>query len=154
MKLSVVIPAWNEEQLLPACLDSVRMAFAARPDMRPEVIVVDNNSTDATAQVATDHGARVVFEPVNQISRARNAGAAEANTPYLLFVDADTKVSARLLGAALECLGSRNTCGGGSTLVFDDAPPRADFMVRCWTCLLYTSPSPRDATLSRMPSSA
>jgi glycosyltransferase involved in cell wall biosynthesis len=40
------------------------------------VIVVDNNSTDATAELARRGGARVVFEPVNQIARARNAGAA------------------------------------------------------------------------------
>ena len=71
MKLSVVIPAWNEEQLLPACLDSVRMAFAARPDQSPEVIVVDNNSTDRTAEIARAAGAQVVFEPVAP-GRTRN----------------------------------------------------------------------------------
>ena len=78
MKVSVIIPAWNEEQLLPACLESVRMAFAARPDLRPEVIVVDNNSTDGTAALANAAGARVVFEAKNQIARARNTGAAVA----------------------------------------------------------------------------
>jgi len=69
VKLSVVIPAWNEEQLLPACLESV---FANLGDdgigLDVELIVVDNNSTDRTAAVAEAGGARVVFEPVNQIA--------------------------------------------------------------------------------------
>ena len=49
-----------------------------------EIIVVDNNSTDNTANLAA--GAQVVFEPINQIGRARNAGAAVAVGDWLLFV--------------------------------------------------------------------
>lgn len=134
MEYSVIIPAFNEEQLLPDTLDA--LAEAMRDAGLPgRVIVVDNNSTDRTAEVAAEHGARVVFEPVNQISRARNAGAAVADTPVLIFLDADTRVSATLLEAALAELAGGSVCGGGSTLVFDRAPPRAEFMVRAWTRL-------------------
>src|SRR5947209_5963027 len=73
MKLSVILPAFNEEKLLPGCLASVAAALRAcsAPDWSAEVIVCDNNSTDRTAEVARAGGAAVVFEPINQISRAR-----------------------------------------------------------------------------------
>jgi glycosyltransferase involved in cell wall biosynthesis len=96
MKLSIIIPAFNEEKRIGACLGSVRSALAAnaRPDLETEVIVADNNSTDATAEIARHEGTCVVFEPVNQISRARNAGARVATGDWLLFIDADSTLSA------------------------------------------------------------
>src|SRR5437773_1132243 len=59
MKLSVIIPAYNEEKLLPGCLASVASALQANaaPDWSAEVIVTDNNSNDRTAQLARDAGA-------------------------------------------------------------------------------------------------
>lgn len=136
MDYTVVIPAFNEERFLPATLEALAAAMAEiEGDYAGQVIVVDNNSTDGTARVAADHGARVVFEPVNQISRARNAGAAVADTPWLVFVDADTQVSGALLGAALGRLAGGRVCGGGSTLVLDHTPPRAAAMVRGWNGL-------------------
>jgi glycosyltransferase involved in cell wall biosynthesis len=137
MDYSVVIPAYNEERYLPDTLEALATAMA-EVRFTGEVIVVDNNSTDATARVAADHGARVVFEPVNQISRARNAGAAAADTPWLVFIDADTAVSGALLAAALERLAGGETCGGGSTLEFDHAEPSVERMVRAWTWLSRT----------------
>ncbi len=87
MKLSVIIPAFNEEKYIERCVGSIVRALevhAARlADM--EIIVTDNNSTDATAEVARRAGAEVVFEPVNHISRARNAGARVATGEWLLF---------------------------------------------------------------------
>lgn len=137
MRYTVIIPAFNEERFLPATLEALAVAMEAT-DPSGRVIVVDNNSTDNTAQVARDHGAQVVFEPVNQISRARNAGAAAADSPWLIFVDADSQVSAALLRAALKQLDEGKTCGGGSTLVLDHTPPRAEVMVRSWNWLSRT----------------
>ena len=80
MKVSVIVPAFNEERVLEASLRSVRGAMAAldRAGWQSELIVCDNNSTDRTAEIARATGADVVFEPINQISRARNTGAARA----------------------------------------------------------------------------
>jgi glycosyltransferase involved in cell wall biosynthesis len=89
------------------------------PDLKGEIIVVDNNSSDKTAEVANSKGARVVFEPINQISKARNTGAKLAKGEYLIFIDADTQVSPELLGLVLKKLRYYNCGGGGSTLVFD-----------------------------------
>lgn len=115
---SIVVPAYNEEQLLPVTLDRLRSAMTATP-LRGEIVVCDNNSTDATAEVARAHGARVVHEPVNQISRARNAGARAANGRYLVFVDADTVVPPAALRQALDALASGRACGGGAAVVFE-----------------------------------
>ena len=74
MKVSVVVPAFNEERLLGDSLRAIREAMKAFEDA--ELIVCDNNSTDRTAEIARAAGAKVVFEPVNQISRAqRRCGA-------------------------------------------------------------------------------
>src|SRR5215471_15202166 len=77
MKISIVIPAFNEEKLLPATLKAVNEARSAFGDRgwQSELIVCDNNSSDGTAVIAREAGAQVVFEPVNQIARARNTGA-------------------------------------------------------------------------------
>ncbi|HEV2431491.1 MAG TPA: glycosyltransferase, partial [Burkholderiales bacterium] len=77
MKLSVVVPAFNEERLLAGSLAAIRDALHAfeGAGWSTELIVCDNNSTDRTAEIARNARAMVVFEPVNQIARARNAGA-------------------------------------------------------------------------------
>ena len=117
-ELSVVIPAFNEATALPGTLDAVRAALAPLP-VPGEVIVVDNRSTDGTAEVARSHGAdAVVHEPINQIARARNAGAASATGAMLVFVDADTHPSAELLRASVDAM-KNGAVGGGAVVAFD-----------------------------------
>ena len=106
MKLSVVVPAFNEERLLAGSLAAIRAALRAfdQAGWTCELIVCDNNSTDGTAGIARAAGARVVFEPVNQIARARNAGAAQASGEWLLFVDADSYPSFELFKDVLDAM--------------------------------------------------
>lgn len=118
--LSIVVPAHDEALTLPATLIALREALA-ETGRRGEIIVVDNASEDATAEIARAHGATVVVEPHRQISRARNRGAREARQPYLLFVDADTWPPAALLERALAELDA-GACGGGAVIAFDRAP--------------------------------
>src|SRR6478609_2442449 len=89
--VSIVVPAFNEEKLIARTLDAIRAAAEAfvRRGWDTELIVCDNNSTDRTAALARAAGATVVFEPVNQIGRARNKGAEAASGDWLVFVDAD-----------------------------------------------------------------
>ena len=124
MKVSVVIPAFNEEKLIGACLASVRAAFAAAgAGAGYELIVCDNNSSDATGAAAAAGGARVVFEPHNQIALARDRGAASAAGDWLLFIDADSILSPETLREALELMRSGRVAGGGALIAFDPAPP-------------------------------
>ena len=73
MKLTIIIPAFNEETYLAATLDSIQAAAAylrACSDIDIDTIVVDNNSEDETASIARGKGATVVHEPVQGIARA------------------------------------------------------------------------------------
>jgi glycosyltransferase involved in cell wall biosynthesis len=115
---SIIVPAYNEAEWLPRCLQTLARAMA-RFDLRGEVIVVDNNSSDNTATIAREAGARVVFEPVNQIARARNTGARQARGANLIFVDADSLLPSGLLSQAVGNLQRGNICGGGARLTFD-----------------------------------
>ncbi len=125
MKLSIVIPAFNEEKLLPATLDAVRSAAAVFTEAGVpwEWVVCDNNSTDATAAVARERGATVVFEPVNQIARARNTGASAATGDWLLFIDADSRPSRGLLGEVLVAMRDGSILFAGSVVSLDTQVP-------------------------------
>jgi len=115
---SIVIPAYNEADWLPAAIGALRQAMQGQA-LQGEIIVCNNNSSDATGEVAASLDARVVFEAYNQISRARNRAAREARGRYLVFVDADTLVSASLLDEALRRLQSGDYIGGGALVSFD-----------------------------------
>ncbi len=113
---SIIIPAFNEAAYLGSTLAAVKTAQGSFAHRTGEIIVVDNNSTDNTAEVAKSSGATVVFEPVNQISRARNHGAETAKGKYLIFLDADTILPEKLLAKTLELLDSGKIAGGGTIL--------------------------------------
>ena len=135
MHLSIIIPAFNEELLIEACLKSVHASLVAnaKPDLTSEIIVVDNNSTDNTAELARRAGAQVVFEPVNQIGRARNTGAARATGDWLLFVDADSILNPELFGDILRLIEEGRIVGCGSAIKMQDLPWWASGVLRLWT---------------------
>jgi len=121
VKISVVVPAFNEERLLPqslAAISAASSAFAAA-GWTTELIVCDNNSTDRTADIALAAGAIVVFEPINQIGRARNSGAARATGDWLLFVDADSCPTRDLFVDVVTVISSGTCVAGGSTVRVD-----------------------------------
>lgn len=134
MKLSIIIPAYNEEKLITRCLDSVFAALAVAESRLngSEVIVADNDSTDATADLARQAGARVVHEPVRQIARARNAGAAVATGDWFLFIDGDSILHADSLIDMLDHIETRKYVGGGCVIGLDEAPLSGRFAVWLW----------------------
>jgi glycosyltransferase involved in cell wall biosynthesis len=84
-RTAAVIPAWNEAATVGAV---VYAALDAR--LTDEVIVVDNASSDATADVAAAHGAHVVHEPTTGKGEAMRAGVAAASAAdVIVFLDAD-----------------------------------------------------------------
>ena len=122
MKISVIVPAFNEEKLLGASLAEINAAaaaFAAR-GWEYELVVCDNNSTDRTAAIARDAGAKVIFEPINQIARARNAGASIATGDWLVFVDADSHPSVELFADVAEQVSAGKVLAGGVTIRLDE----------------------------------
>ncbi len=94
--VSVVIPAYNEENYLPLCLESIKKQdYAAEY----EVIVVDNASMDNTAKIALDWGAKVVYESKRSPACARQKGVEAATGEIIAFIDADTQAPACWLSA-------------------------------------------------------
>jgi glycosyltransferase involved in cell wall biosynthesis len=87
MSISVVIPAFNASQLLPATLESVLNQTLRAA----EILVIDDGSTDNTAEVAEAFGSsvRVIRRPNSRQAASRNLGAAEATSEWIAFVDAD-----------------------------------------------------------------
>jgi glycosyltransferase involved in cell wall biosynthesis len=153
--LSFVVPAHNEAQLIDDAVTHLHRAAAVvgRPY---EIIVVDDGSTDGTGRLAEAAGARVVAVEVRQIAAARNAGARAAQGDALFFIDADTRLEAATLDAALTAL-AEGAAGGGAHVVFDGPVPRyakpgvalvlGGFRVLNWTvgCFMFCRRSAFDA---------
>ena len=100
MRISIILPAKNEESGLRQTLPGLREVL---PDA--EVIVVDDGSTDATAAVAAEHGARVISSPYPMGNGAAiKRGARAASGDILVFMDADGQHSAADIPKLLECL--------------------------------------------------
>src|SRR5437660_2782996 len=119
--ISFIVPAHNEQAEIGRTLRAID--DAARVVGQPyEIIVVDDASTDATAEVARQHNATVL--PVNhrQIAATRNSGARAAQGERFFFVDADTIISPGVLSSALRSL-DKGAAGGGAPARFEaDAP--------------------------------
>jgi glycosyltransferase involved in cell wall biosynthesis len=137
VKISVIVPAFNEEKLIGGTLQSIRAAAMAftQPGWEFEMIVCDNNSTDRTAELARQAGAKVVFEPVNQIGRARNTGASGAGGDWLIFIDADSQPSAELFADVAATIQTGRCLAGGSTVCLDGRYPVASLITGGWNLL-------------------
>src|SRR5258706_528056 len=100
MLISVVVPAFNEGGYLGETLASLNRAKAFLQDegrSSAEIIVVDNDSDDSTADVARALGAAVARETQHNVAKVRNSGAKLSQGDVLIFVDADTIVPDKLL---------------------------------------------------------
>lgn len=100
-----------------------------------ELIVCDNNSSDRTGEIAREGGAMVVFEPVNQIGRARNRGAAAASGDWLLFVDADSRPSKELFADVVAAVATGKYLYGGSTIRMEGRHPIGLFLNCFWNSI-------------------
>lgn len=102
-KLSVIIISKNEENMIADCLDSVRFA--------DEVILIDNDSTDRTPEIAKTMGAKVYSSHSRDFSELRNYGLRRAKSEWILYIDADERVSEDLQKEIQDLL-NKNTMNG------------------------------------------
>jgi len=117
--ISLIIPAYNEEDYLPACLDAVMRNLAGKA---MEIIVVDNNSTDGTRQIVERYPmVKYVFEPRKGITRARQRGYCAATGDILAYIDADTVPPAGWIEQIWEQFGTRSNlaCLSGPYSFYD-----------------------------------
>lgn len=141
-RLSVVVPAYNEEKFLGpllASLDAARARLKAERGVEAEIIVVDNGSTDRTAEVARAAGARVVAESKRQIAASRNAGVRAARGTVVVTCDADNRVSDNLLVRVDEEMARGDCVGGGVRIVPEESRWNTDllFAVFDWGARLF-----------------
>jgi len=120
-RISLVIPAYNEEKLLPGLLRSVEVAQSKyqTTGREIEVIVADNSSTDRTAILAAERGCRVAPVAQRCIAAARNAGARVARGEFLAFVDADSQIHPDTFLAIDEALCSERVIAGSSGVTLE-----------------------------------
>jgi len=117
MNLSIVVPAFNEENYLPETLRAIR---AAATGLACEIIVADNQSTDKTVEIAQDFGATVVSETERNIGKVRNTGANVATGDVLIFIDADTIVPPQLFGKIAETMNDEKCFGGAVSVEYGE----------------------------------
>ncbi|MEL7499860.1 MAG: glycosyltransferase [Planctomycetota bacterium] len=126
--VSIVIPARNEANYIRKTVEAIQKAIDEL-EIVAEIIVVNDDSTDQTADIAIEAGARVIDVQLRNIGAVRNAGAAEAIYPWLIFVDADTLVPAATIAATLHQLAGGDS-GGGARVELPN--PEKLFFVKRW----------------------
>lgn len=117
MKVSIVIPAYNEEKYLPRTLDAIKTAIGDLTYI--ELIVVDNESTDRTAAIAAASGARIIQETEHNIGKVRISGANHAGGDVIVFIDADTSVRPGTFELVVDAMGDPKCLGGSFAVEYE-----------------------------------
>ncbi len=124
-RLTVIVPVYNEQKLIGACLDSLIHQTLSHDQY--EIIVIDNNSTDASAEIAAMQGVRVEREPRKGYVHAIRRGIEVSTTEMIAFTDADCRVpinwAEKILG---HFAASPEVVGVGGKVSFYDIPMIVD----------------------------
>lgn len=141
--ISVVIPAYNESQLIVDTVNSIQTAFAEANIPLSEIIVSDDASTDGTGDLAKEAGATVVLSGKRNIGATRNVGAAAATGDWVLFVDADSIVEAPTITQLFQAI-ENGFIGGGAGIIWS-TPTKfwANIVLQLWNSVskLFKAPA-------------
>ncbi|MFL1997205.1 glycosyltransferase [Lysinibacillus sp. 1P01SD] len=118
LKISIIIPAHNEEKYIGKCLESVSRASKLYKN-QVEIIVVLNRCTDRTEEIAKSYDCIIVKNNDKNLSKIRNAGVEIASGEIIVTIDADTQMNEHVLSKAQENLISGKYIGGGVTGKFE-----------------------------------
>jgi hypothetical protein len=138
VRVSFIVPALNVEATLPACLDAIRAA--APGSVSREVLVIDNGSTDRTAQIARAHGAQVISAPGLSVAGLRNLGARVGRADILACVDADCVIGEDWLATALAHFDEPSVGAVGAPTT---VPAGATWVQRMWALHRHRRPALR-----------
>jgi len=132
--ISFIVPAYNEETELP---ETLRAIHSDAVGYKFEIELANDGSTDATAGICEQFGARVISIERRQIAAARNAGARAARGDIFIFVDADTRIGPEHVRGATDAL-EKGFAGGGCRLDFDgEIPPWGKVMFHVFSVLYF-----------------
>jgi glycosyltransferase involved in cell wall biosynthesis len=118
-KVSVVIPAYNEELLIGKTLETLKQQDYAHPY---EIVVCDNNSTDRTGEIAMSMGAKVVVEKNKGTRFAYDRGMRESSGDLILVTNADTRLPKNWISSIVKAYEDPNVVGVGTKVKFYGAP--------------------------------
>jgi GT2 family glycosyltransferase len=134
MRVSFVIPVKNDAAALSRCLASVKRASTAvvSEGIETEIVVIDNGSTDGSADVAREVGARVMVLPDLKVSELRNRGMMVSDGDFVAFVDADQEIAVDWLVAGSDSVKQRRVGAVGTLCI---APPNPTWVQRLYDTL-------------------
>jgi cellulose synthase/poly-beta-1,6-N-acetylglucosamine synthase-like glycosyltransferase len=140
MKLSFVIPAYNEESYIGECLESIMKEIQGR-NFDVEIIVVNNASSDRTEEIARSFSrVKVVDEPKKGLVQARNSGFLASTGDLIANVDADTKIPKGWLKKVFEEFERNpNLAALSGPYIYYDLPLITRFFVKIFYLLGYTT---------------
>lgn len=131
-RISLIIPAYNEEKCIGRTLESVLKAKKLYvKSSLIEIIVVNNCCTDSTEKIAQSFGAKVIFEEERRIAAVRNKGASMAEGDIVCFLDADSLITPTMFNSIDEAMASDKYIGGGTNIKFD----RSSLGLFCTLCV-------------------
>jgi len=130
LSVSIIIPAFNEENYINHCLESVLKLHPMSLDK--EIIVVDNGSCDNTVEICKSYGAKVLLKKEGTIASLRNYGAKTSRGDLLAFLDADCVVPYDLLLKALPYFQKEKRTVLGFRL---SIPDHSNWVAKCWDLL-------------------
>jgi glycosyltransferase involved in cell wall biosynthesis len=150
MRISFVVPAYNEEAYLPACLDAIlsqtRTLPAGLSSSDVEIIVVNNASTDRTREVALSYpNVTLVDEPRKGLTFARQAGFAASSGELIANVDADSRLTPGWLAQVLATFAEPTAHGKlplaalSGPILYYDLTPRQRILVHVFYLTAWTT---------------
>jgi glycosyltransferase involved in cell wall biosynthesis len=103
-EICIIIPALNEEETIAKVIEEIPQGYVEERGYRLEILVVDNNSTDRTKQVAEEKGARIILEPKRGKGRAISAAFRSVSRDFVFILDADYTYPATYIPEMLQLL--------------------------------------------------
>lgn len=134
--ISFIIPCYNEENYIRDCIKSIKKASS---NIDYEIIVVDNNCTDNTSNIARDEDVIVVTEERKGVVFARQTGYENAKYDLIANIDADSRIPENWVDVALKNIQSENIAAVTGPLVYDDASIWLRIATRFYYYIAYIS---------------
>ena len=135
--ISFIIPCYNEEQFIRDCIWSIKDDTKDMTNV--EIIVVDNNCTDSTVDIAKDEGVIVITENQKGVVFARQRGYLESKYDLIANIDADSRIPLGWTNTALESMSNKSVVAVTGPLIYDDASMTLRLVVRLYYYLAYVS---------------
>jgi glycosyltransferase involved in cell wall biosynthesis len=135
-EITFIVPCYNEEEYIRDCIRSIKRAAS---NIQYEIIVVDNNCTDNTSDIARDEGVIVLTEERKGVVFARQTGYENAKYDLIANIDADSRIPENWVDIALKHIRSEKVAAVTGPLVYDDASIRLRIATRIYYYLAYFS---------------